>query len=192
MSRWLQIALGSALVVLLITAPVLFAFHQQRQMRNFREVRRGVLYRSGQMTVEGLSKAHHEYHFKTVVSLRDALAPGMPPPDAAEEEFCAKEEITFLRLPPYHWEGEEGMAPPVEENVRKFRAVMADPKNFPVLLHCFAGVHRTGAFTAIYRMEFENWTNAQAMAEMKACGYSTLDEEWDILSYLERYRPVGR
>ncbi len=192
MSRWLQVVLGSALAVMLITAPVLFAFHQQHQMRNFRAVRKGVLYRSGQMTPEGLKKAHHEYHFKTVVSLRDALAPGMAPPDVAEEAFCAKEEITFVRLPPYHWEGAEGTVPPVEENVRKFRAIMADPKNYPVLLHCFAGIHRTGAFTAIYRMEFESWTNAQALAEMRACGYSNLDEEWDILGYLEKYRPAGR
>jgi tyrosine-protein phosphatase SIW14 len=195
MTRWLQIVLGGAVALLLITAPVLFAFHQQRQMRNFREVRKGVLYRSGQMSPEGLAKEHHEYHFKTIVSLRDAMAPGLPAPDAAEEEFCNKEEIAFLRLPPYHWEGEEGTVPPVEENVRKFRAVMADPKNYPVLVHCFAGIHRTGAYTAIYRMEFEGWSNARAIAEVKACGYKNLDEEWDVLTYLERYRPakiVGR
>ncbi len=192
MARWLQIILGSALALVLITSPVLFAFHQQRQMRNFREVRNGVLYRSGQMTPDGLKKAQFEYHFKTIVSLRDALVPGQPPPDVAEEEFCAKEDITFVRLPPYHWEGDEGSAPPVEENVNKFRAVMADPKNYPVLLHCFRGVHRTGAYTAIYRMDFEGWTNAQAIAEVKACGYSTLDNDWDLLNYLERYRPAGK
>src|SRR6516225_9672847 len=192
MARWLQVAVGCALTVSFVTAPVLFGFHQQKQMRNFREVRAGVLYRSGQMTVEGLRRAHQEYHFKTIISLRDALTPGMPMPDAQEEEFCAKEEITFIRLPPYHWEGEEGTMPPVEENVRKFRAVMADPKNYPVLIHCFAGIHRTGAYTAIYRMEFEGWTNAQAIAEVKACGYTNLDDEWDILNYLEHYRPGGR
>src|SRR5438477_268659 len=48
---------------------------------------------------------------------------------------------------------------------------------------------RDGAFTASYRMEYEHWTNAEAMAEMKRCGYSTLDDEWDISTYLEKYRP---
>jgi protein tyrosine/serine phosphatase len=67
---------------------------------------------------------------------------------------------------------------------------MADPKNYPVLVHCFAGIHRTGAYTAIYRMEFEGWSNAKAIAEVKACGYTNLDDEWDILNYLERYRPA--
>ena len=72
---------------------------------------------------------------------------------------------------------------------RKFRALLADPKNHPVLVHCFAGVHRTGAYAAIYRMEFERWSNARAIAELKACGYSNLDDEWDVLGYLEQYRP---
>ena len=38
-------------------------------------------------------------------------------------------------------------------------------------------------------MEYEHWTNAEAMTEMKRCGYSTLDDEWDISTYLEKYRP---
>jgi len=66
---------------------------------------------------------------------------------------------------------------------------MDNPANYPVLVHCFGGIHRAGAFTAIYRMEYEHWTNAEAMAEMKRCGYSTLDDEWDISTYLEKYRP---
>jgi hypothetical protein len=39
-------------------------------------------------------------------------------------------------------------------------------------------------------MEFEHWTHSEALAEMRACGYTTLDDEWDILGFLERYRPT--
>jgi protein tyrosine/serine phosphatase len=76
--------------------------------------------------------------------------------------------------------------------VRKFREIMADPDNFPVLIHCFAGIHRSGAYCAIYRMEHDHWTNAQAIAELKAHGYDNLDDEWDILGYLEQYCPTWR
>jgi hypothetical protein len=38
-------------------------------------------------------------------------------------------------------------------------------------------------------MEYEDWTNAQAIAEMKACGYNTLEDEWDVLGYIEKYQP---
>jgi hypothetical protein len=38
-------------------------------------------------------------------------------------------------------------------------------------------------------MEFEGWSNTAAMDEMRSCGYVTLDEDWDILNYMESYRP---
>jgi protein tyrosine/serine phosphatase len=66
---------------------------------------------------------------------------------------------------------------------------MDDPANFPVLVHCFAGIHRTGAYVAVYRMEHDRWTNAEALDELRAFGYRNLDDEWDVLGYLEQYRP---
>jgi hypothetical protein len=42
---------------------------------------------------------------------------------------------------------------------------------------------------AIYRMEYDRWPTAAALEELRACGYSNLDDEWDILGYLEQYRP---
>ena len=66
---------------------------------------------------------------------------------------------------------------------------MADRNNYPVLIHCCAGIHRTGAYCAIYRMECEHWSNAQALDELHRFGYEHLYDEWDILTYLEDYRP---
>ena len=70
--------------------------------------------------------------------------------------------------------------------------IMRDPANHPVLIHCFAGIHRTGSYCAIYRMEFEHWTNARAIQEVKAFGYTNLDDEEDVLGYLERYQPTEK
>jgi tyrosine-protein phosphatase SIW14 len=184
MSRIVQIVLGTAIVLTLIVGPVALAVHQQAQTRNFRVVQPGILYRSGQMTKDGLKRILNDYHIKTVITLRD----GLTPRDKAEEEFCQSEEINFVRILPSQW-GDIGGSVPVEAGVRKFRAVLSDPHNYPVLVHCFAGIHRTGAYCAVYRMEFEHWSNAQAIAEMKACGYTNLDDELDILGYLEQYRP---
>jgi tyrosine-protein phosphatase SIW14 len=178
-----------AIIVGLIVGPVLFASHQQKQMKNFRVVREGILYRSGQMTLEGLKRAIHDYGIRTVISLRDAHIPGDPPPDKAEEEYCSKLDVLHVRIPPRPWEGEPGEPAPVERGVRRFLEVMNDPVNYPVLVHCFAGTHRTGAYCAIYRMEFEGWTNEEALAELKSLGYSHLAEENDIFGYLSAYRP---
>jgi tyrosine-protein phosphatase SIW14 len=184
MARVLQVGMGSLVVLALIVSPIVLAVHQQAQTRNFHVVRPGVLYRSGQMTKEGLQRIINDYHIKTVISLRD----GQSERDRAEEEFCKSEEINFVRILPSRW-GDEGGSVPVEAGVRRFREIMSDPRNYPVLVHCFAGIHRAGAYCAIYRMEFEHWTNAQAIAEMKACGYSNLDDELDILGFMEQYRP---
>jgi protein tyrosine/serine phosphatase len=184
MARVVQVAVGSLIVLVLITTPAVYAVRQQAQIRKFRVVRPGVLYRSGQMTKEGLKRILNDYGIKTVISLRD----GTTASDRAEEEFLNSEEINFVRILPSQW-GDMGGSVPVEEGVRKFRAVLSDPSNYPVLLHCFAGIHRTGAYCAIYRMEFEHWSNARAIAEVKANGYTNLDEELDILGFLEQYRP---
>ncbi len=171
----------------LIGGPVAYAFHHHGQARNFRPVREGVLYRSAQTTLAGLERLVHDYGIRTVVSLRDSHTGG-PPPDAREEEYCLKRDILYVRIPPRAWEAPEGPAP-VEEGVRRFLQVMADPANYPVLVHCCAGIHRTGAYCAIYRMEHDHWANADAIAELKQSGYVNLDQEWDILGYLEEYRP---
>ncbi|MEL6811112.1 MAG: dual specificity protein phosphatase family protein [Bacteroidota bacterium] len=37
----------------------------------------------------------------------------------------------------------------------------------PVLIHCWHGSDRTGVITAAYRIVFENWTKAEAIAEFR-------------------------
>jgi protein tyrosine/serine phosphatase len=182
--RFLTPLFGTATVLALITGPVMYAFHEQAQMRNFRVVRENKLYRSGQMTIAGLKRAIHDYGIKTVISLRDKTRTE----DLAEEAYCDKEEINYYRLPPRSWDLVDGVAP-VDENVSKFLEIIDNPANFPILIHCFAGIHRSGAYCAIYRMEKEFWTNDRAIREVKACGYSHLYEEMDVLGYLEQYQP---
>jgi protein tyrosine/serine phosphatase len=191
MPRFFPYLFGPLVIGLLIAGPIAHALHHRAGTRNFRVVREGVLYRSGQMRLTALKGVLKDYGIRTVVTLRDAAVPGDRPPDWAEEEYCKAEEINYVRIPPRTWWSADGSVP-AEEGVCRFRQVMDDPDNYPVLIHCFAGLHRSGAFCAIYRMEYERWPLAEALAEMKALGYSNLDDEWDILGYLEQYRPRGR
>ena len=188
MSHRLRTLLGITMVLALIAGPVGYAFHAQAQLRNFRVVRDGVLYRSGQLSLPALKRVVHDYGIRTVITLRDSYEEGKPPPDLAEEEYCKGEGLFHVRIPPRNWDGPDGVAP-VDEGVRTFLKVMADPNNHPVLVHCFAGIHRTGGYCAVFRMEFDGWGNQQAIDEMIACGYYNLLDEWDILGYMENYRP---
>jgi tyrosine-protein phosphatase SIW14 len=187
MRRFLPLLLTLALIAT-VFVPIAFAVRQTREVRNFRVVREGILYRSGQFKISGLERMIFEYDIRTVVNLRGSTAGRPTADDRAEEEFCRKHNLRYVTIHPRHWEGPQGTET-ADIGVREFVDLMADPKNHPVLVHCFAGIHRSGAYCAVYRMEFEGWTNEQALAELKALGYAHLDEEGDILGYLSRYKP---
>ena len=56
---------------------------------------------------------------------------------------------------------------PSSEDVAGFLAIVNDPANQPVFVHCHVGRHRTGVMTAIYRLAIDGWTADRAYAEMK-------------------------
>jgi protein tyrosine/serine phosphatase len=187
MPRYLATVFALFIIALLVGGTLGYASYRNSQMRNLRVVEESVLYRSGQLTLSGLQRVVNDYRIKTVISLRDSDA-NEKAAVTREENWCRKEEINYYRFPPQHWSAVDGPAP-VEENVQQFRAIVADPANYPILVHCFAGIHRTGAYCAVFRMEQQHWTNEAAIAEMRACGYFNLKDEEDILGYLESYRP---
>jgi len=192
MVRALRFLAGALVVAVIVGVPAGYASYRNTHFRSFHVVEPGVLYRSGQMTLTGWERVIHDHGIRTVVTLRDAVVEGDRPPDWKEEEYCRKLDIKYVRLRPQAWWSPTGGPVPAEANVKKFLAVMDDPANYPVLVHCFAGVHRTGAYIAVYRMEHDHWDNAAALDELRACGYRHLDDEWDVLGYLENYRPAWK
>jgi tyrosine-protein phosphatase SIW14 len=87
------------------------------------------------------------------------------------------------------WSPDEKGGVPAEEGIKEFLRIMDDPANHPVLVHCFAGIHRTGTMCAIYRMEYDRWTVDQSLAEMQAFGYDLADLHEHVEHYLRGYRP---
>jgi protein tyrosine/serine phosphatase len=184
-ARWV---FGALIAGLLVGGPIAYSNYRHAQLRGFRVVRDGVLYRSGQMTLAGLKDVIRDHRIKTVISLRYAKIDGNLPPDLAEERYCQAQEIAYRRIKLDAWWASDNTVP-AEKGVRQFLEIMDNPASFPVLIHCFAGAHRTGACCAVFRMEYEHWTNARAIAEMKSCGYRNIDDELDLLEYLEKYQP---
>jgi protein tyrosine/serine phosphatase len=189
MVRVLRFLWGTLVLAVIVGVPAGYAAYRNSHFRNFHVVKPGVLYRSGQMSVAGLERVIHDHGIRTVVTLRDADVEGDRPPDWREEQYCRAQDIKYVRLRPRNWWSPTGGPVPAEVGVKKFLGLMEDPANYPVLVHCFAGIHRTGAYIAVYRMEFDHWDNAAALDELRALGYRHLDDEWDVLGYLEQYRP---
>jgi tyrosine-protein phosphatase SIW14 len=171
----------SLLLLAGLTLPSAIMMYNMRDTRHLATVKEGVLYRSGQPTVAGLRRIHHDHHIRTVVCLRDESSTTL-----AEQEWCEKNEVRFVRISPRNWNGLPGHAD-VDGPLRQFLEVMKDPANHPVLVHCLAGTHRTGGYVAVWRIE-QGWTNADAIDELRGMGYETFDTDLDINEYLHIYR----
>ena len=180
-----QALLVLAVILVVAVGPVAFYRHREIHERNFRIVVDGVLYRSGQLTPAGLDRLIRERGIRTVVSLRKKHERS----DGWEEAFCAERGVRHVRIVPRVWAADEEGDVPAEQAVREFLEVMDHPAHYPVLVHCFAGIHRTGTMVAIFRMEYQGWTLEQALAEMYHCGFEPEDMEHDIATYLRSYTP---
>ena len=60
----------------------------------------------------------------------------------------------------------------LREKVDRVVALMADPANQPVFIHCRHGQDRTGIVSAAYRMKVEGWSLKDAETEMQAFGFN--------------------
>jgi tyrosine-protein phosphatase SIW14 len=56
---------------------------------------------------------------------------------------------------------------PSSEAVDQFLALVNDPGNQPVYVHCQGGRHRTGVMTGLFRLTHDQWTADRAFAEMR-------------------------
>lgn len=184
-TRWvLRIGLACPLAALAVLASAT-GYH----LRGFRTVEPGVLYRSGQLTPTGMRFALQRHGIKTVVTLRTVRDPDRPYLDAWEEDVCAEYGARHVRIVPRPWTMDETGELPAAHVVREFLAVMDDPANHPVLVHCYAGVHRTGTVCAIYRMEYQGWPADRAIREMEVFGFHPGQNREAVEEYLRVYRP---
>lgn len=62
----------------------------------------------------------------------------------------------------------------LKEKVDKVVALMADPANHPVYVHCRHGQDRTGIVVAAFRMKQQGWSLADAETEMQAFGFNDI------------------
>lgn len=154
-----------ALVLMIagLSTATLMAFDTQRDRLiwdHFDVVREGVLYRSGQLTVDQLEKAVHRYQIKTLVNF---LVPG---PDVETERAVAKRlKIDFINLPM------SGDGAGDEAQFREVLAACDDPARRAVLVHCARGTCRTGAAAGLYRFEHDGWTVEDVGKEMQRHTY---------------------
>ncbi len=171
-------AWGMALTMAALMAGIPFAYYRYSygHAKRLRPVAEGKVYRSGCMTADGLAETIERLHIRTVFNLMEEfpdpiLAQGFfDTTEVREADLCRRLGATMVNLsvdviPPNRLGKERPAA------IATFLELMDHPATYPVLIHCKAGLHRTGVIVAVYRMEYDGWTPSEAMGELKANGF---------------------
>jgi protein tyrosine/serine phosphatase len=124
-----------------------------RVLYNFGTVQEGQVYRAAQPSPLFLRWLVAHHGVRTLVNLR-GTTPGY------ESAFAARKG---LRL--FSFSLSAGREPSAED-VQRFLAILQDPENHPVLVHCRRGVDRTGYMLGIYRVQALAWDAERATREM--------------------------
>jgi len=200
MSAWLRWTFILLIFTLLVVVPFVHFRSVYAHSKRFREVDPGHLYRSGQLTAEGMTDVIAENHIRLVLNVQEDVQD----PDCylsyvdrrtiKESVLCDKLGVRYVCIPtdlvfdlthPDHRPA----------GIDNFLKLMDDPANHPVLLHCKAGLHRTGIFAAVYRMEYNGWSKHEALEEVRALGFGELvctpDNEY-IREYILTFAPGRR
>jgi protein tyrosine/serine phosphatase len=189
--RWFRWFMAAAIALIMTVPTFIYYRWVYEDTRRLRVVTTGKLYRSGRMTANGMEKTIKRYGIKTVINLMDEdTAPRMPASyfnraKVEESELCERLGARFIFLKTdlvsrFHADSERPKA------ISEFLEIMRNPDNHPVLLHCRAGLHRTGVLTAVYRMEMEGWSATRAWEELRANGFGDNNSYVDN-DYIRQY-----
>lgn len=164
-------------------------------LKRFATVRPGVLYRVGQPSKLGLKHLAHWYGVRTIVSAQTfdtPLCKGLydpgKPSGPRETEVAGQLGLNHVQWPM----GAEANWPfPTPWQFEAFFQLMDDPTNYPVVLHCAGGKHRTGSLAALYRLEYDRWSIEKTLAEMYAFDFGGQQptQELNLRTYVRRPQP---
>lgn len=190
---WTHVGIA-ALLVFVVGAPFVYYRTQYSYAKRLREVEPGKVYRCGQLTGQGFRDALRVHGIKSVLNVQNEEPNPQLKGDRTEEEVCRELGVKYLFIAP---DLIERNRVPRErpQAIEEFLKIMDDPSNYPVLIHCRAGLHRTGVLVAIYRMEYLGWSWHQALEELVDNGFgrsSSSARNDYIMQYIMAYQPRPR
>jgi protein tyrosine/serine phosphatase len=154
----------------------------------FKTITEGKVYKSGAIKPEKIADFVAQHHIKSIIDLRGPVThdtinnPEQPEEILNEKNAVEKlKNVNYFNIPSHQV--------PDAFTMKKFFEVMDNPDNYPVLIHCHHGIGRAQVYSALYRIEYENFTNEQAReATAFPLLFSSFDEGTPKGEFLKNYK----
>ena len=128
---------------------------------NFETISENKVYKSGVIPPNEIEDYVKKYHIKSIVDLRfTGTGDDINNPEIPTELLAEKNAIAKIKGVNYFNNGSDQV--PAQKNLDMFFNIMDNPKNYPILIHCYHGVGRAEMYSAIYRIEYEGWDKDKA------------------------------
>jgi len=201
MPSFLRWVFGLTIFTMILGVPFIHYRATYAHAKRLRVVTPGKFYRCGQLTASGLREAIDLYKIKLVINLQyEDVDPQLPEgyfsadAEISESELCEQSGVRYVFLD-FDLPTRDRAATEQPKVIGEFLKLLDDPSSYPVLLHCRAGLHRTGLLTAVYRMEYERWPIPEAFRELKANGFgdwAATSADGYVYAFVELYQPRWR
>lgn len=185
MSTKKKIIIALIVVVLGITGNYVYHRHINN---NFMTITEGKVYKSGVIPPDEIADYVKKYKIKSIVDLRfpgtgdDVNNPEVPAELTAEKEAVAK-------IPGVNYFNNGSDQVPKQENLDSFFKIMDNQDNYPVLIHCYHGIGRAQMYSALYRIEYEGFSNEEARSKAAfPVIFSSFDDGKPKGEYLKAYK----
>lgn len=99
---------------------------------------------------------------KAVINLERELFEVEPGEVKKERKWVEEAGLRFFHVPMHPFFA------PKETEAKRALALITDPENQPVYVHCDRGSDRTGVVVAAYRIRVEGWSIEEAYREMRS------------------------
>ncbi|MFY7738882.1 MAG: dual specificity protein phosphatase family protein [Flavobacterium sp.] len=185
MSTKKKILIALIVVVLGITGKYVYDRHINH---NFMTITEGKVYKSGVIPPDEIADYVKKYKIKSIVDLRfPGTGDDVNNPEVPAELIAEKQAVEKIPGVNYFNNGSDQV--PKQENLDSFFKIMDNQDNYPVLIHCYHGIGRAQMYSALYRIEYEGFSNEEARSKAAfPVMFSSFDDGKPKGEYLKAYK----
>jgi protein tyrosine/serine phosphatase len=155
-----------SIITLAIVFIAIYMLIKDFRLPDFNVVKSGVLYTSGQPRGMDYTRLLYKYHIATIINLRSPAEHREQNWHSEEISWVRDNGIKYIELPlereinnPNHY--------PDANMQEQFLSIMADKKNYPVLIHDGKGESRVAMMAALWLVKNQQLSPEQVLAEAK-------------------------